>query len=319
LRILIPQGIGDALWALHKVQGLAQKHGDGRIEVSIACSDAANPVECRSLEFVRRFLFVDRAVMHQMPCKPKQQGCLLQPGPPADVNGYYRYISEGPHAVPGIDWLLLPNTSLERGIPLADWLPDIPINWDVMHAFQFKAAELEFAEQLAGRLGPYVVFFMASMTANTTAGHNRGGLWRPDDWIELGRRLRGIGLQIVVVGADYDNAYYDRCVAPHVTGWHNHIGQWDSPQLFAVLNHARFVVSYQSGIGIVPSALGRPLAIFWRARGDSILPNMFVSFEESMASAWVHPDALASGRHLPLIYGRHDVDYIMREIVTRGW
>ncbi|MGH7175312.1 MAG: glycosyltransferase family 9 protein, partial [Minisyncoccia bacterium] len=167
---------------------------------------------------------------------------------------------------------------------------------------------------------PYAVFFCSSYGGNGQAGHNRGGIWRPQDWADLGKRVREMGLDIVVVGSEYDHTYYQQQVRP-LTGkpWHDFIGKWGIGQTFAVIKNAKFVVSYQSGIGIVASYLGVPTAIFWRAKGNSISPDHYISFEEGMASAWTRPDMLAQGKHLPLIYGRHDVNYIVDNITQRGW
>ena len=101
MRILIPQGIGDAIWALHKIQDLAKRKGDGRIHAYIACCNAKSPEESRALEFVRRFRFIERADMWSIKLAKGQQGCLLKPGGMATRDGYYNYIPDGPASVPG--------------------------------------------------------------------------------------------------------------------------------------------------------------------------------------------------------------------------
>ncbi len=316
MKILIPQGIGDCVWALHKVQDVAKKKGDGRIEIFIACADPSNHIESRALEFVRRFKFVEKAEMKWIPTHDRV-GATLLPGNPADENGYYRYISDGEGVVDGIDYTLMPNAALERGIRLEDWLPEFEINWNIMDDFQFTTEE-EARGKLHKRDGEYVAFFPGSESSNTW-GHNRGGIWQPSDWIELGRRIQEtLGVRILVVGAEYDRDYYDKFLKNHVN-WDDHIGRWGIGDTYAILKNARFVISYQSGIGIVSNYLGVPVAIFWRAKGDSINPHFYLSFEEGMASAWARPDMIESGKHLPLIYGRHDVNYIIDEIQKRKW
>jgi len=303
MNFLVPQGIGDSVWALLKIQDISKKIGDGVINVFIACFDPNNISEARSLEFVRRFDFVDKCEMYQMPMAGRQ-GCVLLPGDPADANGLYRYIDSGATTLPGIDFVLIPNYTLERGIRIEDWLPDYEINWDVMDHFKFEETNL---------FKPYVVFFLASTAGNTTAGHNRNSIWTPEQWVELGRRIQKLGCDIIVVGADYDRSYYADYIAPLLREddrWFNCIGAFDIGETFAIVKNARFVVSYQSGIGIVANYMNVPVAIFWRAKGDSISPNSYISFEEEMASAWAKPGV----KFLPLIYSRHDVDYIIKEI-----
>ena len=309
MNFLVPQGIGDSVWALLKIQDISKKIGDGVINVFIACSDANNTSEARSLEFVRRFDFVDKCEMYQMPMAGRQ-GCVLLPGNPADANGLYRYIDSGVTTLPGIDYVLIPNYTLERGIRIEDWLPEYEINWNVMDHFKFQETNLH---------KPYVVFFLASTAGNTTAGHNRNSIWTPEQWIDLGRRMqKEFDCRIVIVGANYDMSYYTDYISPllrHDDKWFNLIGVLDIGQTFAIVKNARFVISYQSGIGIVANYMNVPVGIFWRAKGDSISPNSYISFEEEMASAWAKPGV----KFLPLIYGRHDANYIINEITKQQW
>jgi len=309
MNFLVPQGIGDSVWALLKIQDISKKIGDGVINVFIACSDANNTSEARSLEFVRRFDFVDKCEMYQMPMEGRQ-GCVLLLGAAADANGLYRYIDSGATTLNGIDYVLIPNYTLERGIRIEDWLPEYEINWNVMDHFRFESVK---------RTKQYIVFFMASTSGNTMAGHNRNSLWAPQQWVELGRRIqKEFDCDIFVVGADYDMSYYTDYIKPLLReddNWSNYIGIFNIEGTFSLVKNARFVMSYQSGIGIVANYMNVPIAIFWRAKGDSISPNSYVSFEEGMASAWAKPGV----KHLPLIYGRHDVDYIIDEITKQQW
>jgi hypothetical protein len=304
MNFLVPQGIGDSIWALLKIQDISKKIGDGVINVFIACQDSNNSSEARSLEFIRRFHFVYKCEMYQMPMEGRQ-GCVLLPGAASDDNGLYRYIDNGKTTLPGIDYILIPNYTLERGIRIEDWLPDYAINWNVMDRFKFE--ESSFNKQ-------YVIFFLGSIAGNTTSGHNRNSIWTPQQWVELGRRIqKEFGCYIFVVGADYDMSYYTDYIEPLLNkndNWFNFIDMFNIGQTFAMVKNARFVISYQSGIGIVANYMNVPTAMFWRAKGDSISPNSYISFEEDMAKAWTKPGV----NYLPLIYGKHDVDYIINEI-----
>jgi len=318
MNFLTPQGIGDTVWALLKIEDAARQLGADAIHVKIACIDPTNKAEARALDFVRRFSFVRSAEMYGIPLSQGQVGPVLLPGDPADAQGYFRYIPDGYTTLPGIDYVLMPNAALERGIRLENWLPQFAINWKAMGSFSFRPEE----ELLAQGLGDnYVVFFLGSRASNTVAGHNRNSIWKPHDWVELGRRLkRKYKCRIMVVGSEHERDYYDNVIKPLLDEpWEDHIGFWGIGQTYAALKKARFVISYQSGIGIVSNYLGVPVGIFWRAKGDSISPHFYASFEESMASAWASPEMIAQGKHMPLIYGKHDVDYVFDEIAKRGW
>lgn len=308
MNLLVPQGIGDSIWALLKVQSIA---GTGPINIFVACMDKNNYAEARALEFISRFSFVNSAQMYEMPMNG-QGGCVLLDGPIADEDGLYRYISDGETTLPGIDYVLMPNAALERGTRLEDWLPQYGVNWRAMDEFRFDE------NILSGK--DYAIFFLGSMESNTRAGHNRNGIWRPEDWVALGEWVkRELGCGVVVVGANYDHSYFLQCVKPLVGGWVDLIGDTEIGQTYSIIKGARFVISYQSGIGIVANYMGVPAGIFWRAKGDSISPDCYISFDERMASAWADPQMIEQGKHMPLIYGRHGVDYIIDEIKRRGW
>lgn len=321
----IPPGIGDSAWALMVMQSIAKQHRDPKIDVRIGCW-ARDGHESRALDFVRRFSFVTSAEMYTMPNRAGQAGPWVQPGPQADENGINRYLPTGPSDLKGIDLQLVPNRSLEEGKRLEEWLPQYEVNWRVMDDWRFTVREVRDADTLASNLGPFVVFFMASLAGNTEAGHNRGPLWTPEQWVELGMWFRTFGLQVVVVGADWDRDYYDQEIAPRLPRdprWHEFIGRWPIGMTYAVLRHAKVCVSYQSGIGIVAHYLGVPTVCWWRQKRpghpeDSISPNSYVAHDERMASAWARPDAVSSGDLMPAIYGKHSLEDITTH-VKRHW
>jgi ADP-heptose:LPS heptosyltransferase len=322
LNFLVPQGIGDSIWCLFKAQDLAKRLDGTKINIKIACWNK-DTIESRALEFIRRFKFVNSAEMYEMP-RNGNHGPVLQIGEPADANGIYRYIPDGYHPqIDSIDYVMIPNAPLERGIRLENWLPQVETNWNIMDDFVFTEDELYKADQFHEKNGPYVAFFMASLASNTTSGHNRSGLWRPEEWIDLGDKIhKKYGVNIVVTGTTWDEDYYNKSIANkvcHKKHWINCISDWPIAQTYAMLKKARFVVSYQSGIGIVAHYMGVPVAIFWRPKGNSISPYSYVSFEEGMASAWARPDMIAAKKFMPCIYGKHKVNDILEFAENNGW
>jgi hypothetical protein len=322
MKFLLPQGIGDSVWALHKVQSIRDAlDPGGPIDIWLTCSER-NILQDRALDFIRRFDFVSSAEMRKnyslhRDCAP---GCL-----PFTPGGYWDYIEDGMYEFEGERCcVLIPNAALERGIRLEQWLPQYAIDWDIFSRFRMTDAERAYGRNVRAKIGPYAAFYPGPLHGNTVEGHNRNMLWKPTDWVALGERIhRELGLLIVVVGAEYDHDYYTHMLAPRLNGasnrWVDLIGRTNIGELFSVTENAKLLISYQSGVGIVSTYLRTPTGIFWRPRGDSISQHGFLSFEEEMASAWVPPTIIQSGAHLPLIYGRHDVDYIMSAIKKRGW
>lgn len=315
MKVIVPTGVGDSCWAMFKVQAVRDKQDPGGpIDVYLVGAPG-HAVDSRALDFVNRFYFVNSA--HMKPCSI-HAGSLYRP------DGTYNYIEDGWYEFDGERYcVLIPNAALEHGIRLEDWLPQYAINWDIFDHFHMTVAERVYAADLHARIGDFAVFYPGPLHGNTVDGHNRGALWKPADWLELGRRVHEeYGLHIVTVGAPYDASYHDLLLAPELAGvpyWTNIIGQTNLGQLWSVTSRAKFVVSYQAGVGIISTYLGTPTAIFWRPHGNSINPIVKLTFDERMASAWVPPKVLDAGGHLPLYYGRHDPAYIMAEVARRGW
>jgi len=320
MRFLLPQGIGDSVWGMLKVQAISSAIGDGSVEIFLNTANE-NPNENRALDFIRRFKFVRKAAMIRTQI-------LASKGQSVDEQGYYRYIDSGPpedlHLIANdIDYVLIPNTPLERGIRLEHWLPEFHTNWDLMKDFQFHSYEVAKAESIVYSLKPFCVFYLGPEGGNTVNGHNRGPMWRPEDWVELGRQISKLGMKIAVVGAYYDSSYYDDYVEPLLQKdgqrWFNLIGHTTIGETFAIIERSEFVISYQSGIGIVAEYLGVPAAIWWRPYGNSISPHFFLSFDEKMNGAWAPPYMIQSKKHFPLYYGRQTPKEIADEISERGW
>lgn len=314
MNFLLPQGVGDTVWVMSKIQNVAKQFGAKTVDVFLNCGDPSQPSQARALDFVRRFRCITSAQMHVV-----GDGSFLKPGPIADERGYFRYLDDGPSKLPGIDFVMIPNGALEKGIRLEHWLPEYEIDWDFAEKYlHFTLSERKLAGVFRDETGPFVAFYLSCKGSNTRSGHNRGPLWRPEQWIELGRIFQEAGLRVVVFGAAYDRDYYDELIKPHVD-WVDAIGRWPLLESLAVILRAQFMISYQCGLAMVPTYLGLRTVIFWRPHGDSLLPNVHVSCNEAMSTAWVPPKVLETGDYLPAFYGRHGVDWIVGEVKSRGW
>jgi hypothetical protein len=317
MKFLTPNGIGDVTWALTKVQAIRDKQDSGgKIEMYLACGDKHDLIQKRAVDFVRRFAFVDS-------CET-MVAALVQP-PPVTPRGYYNYLEDGWYEFYGERYCVLtPNAPLERGIRLEEWLPQYAIDWNIFDQFRIDDSEWSVADKLLAAIGPYACFYPGPLNGNTRDGHNRNGLWSPGEWVALGHCIKhDFGLPIVAVGASYDRAYYDQMIQPLLGpdkhDWIDMVGYTSIGDVYAITSRAKFLISYQAGVGIVATYLGTPTGIFWRCRGDSISPECFLSFENQMASAWVPPAAFAARTHLPLIYTHDTVSSILTEIHSRGW
>jgi len=316
MKFLLPQGIGDSVWALTKIEDVARQEGADSIEVALNCTQDGHYVQSRALDFVRQFAFVSKAQMLVTHIHPDMTG------PPVDKDGRYIYIPDGWKEIRGEKYfVMMPNHALERGIRLEDWLPQYKINWNILDQFCFCAEEIQQADQIKKDLGDYCVFYMGPMAGNTEDGHNRDSLWTPEDWAALGKAFTEQGLKVVLVGASYDQMYWVMQVFPLVEeqGWLDLVGATEIGQTLAIIKQAKFVISYQSGIGIVAEYMGIPTGIFWRPDGNSISSSFYLSFDERMNGGWSPPSMIESGKHMALYYSRHSADWIVEEVKRRGW
>lgn len=322
MRCLVGQGLGDAFWYLLKAKSLAEKFGDGIVDIRLGCWNV-NEIESRATKFLNRFDFVNSAEMYLMP--RNSHGPVLKPGPATDNKGYYRYLDDGKTtSYKDIDFIAIPNAPLEKGIDIKDWLPDVAIDYDIMqNNFAFTDTEIAFGDDFKSKFGDYVVFFMASLGSNTAEGHNRNSLFSPQDWIILGENLHNLyNVNIIVVGAKWDKDYFDKLIKPNIKGkrhWFNYIDQLPIFLTLQVIKNSRFLISYQSGLGIVGNYMESKVAMWWRPYGDSISPHIFTSFDEKMSYCWAKPGTVENKKYMSCIYGRHGVKEILNHIKENSW
>jgi ADP-heptose:LPS heptosyltransferase len=304
-RFCLPTGIGDCVWALTKIRQIAGKRP---IDVVLS-GDPKNTVDHRTVPFLKRFPFIQRVSVKNVPM-------LVDYHKPTDEKGRYNYVPDGLRN--GLHYLV-PNAALEKGVRLEDWLTDVPIDWDIMAQFDWSGTER--AASLAEVYAPFVAFYLGPLAGNTVEGHNRGPLWSPEEWLELGIAMKQRGMNVVVVGAEYDRSYWEDYVKPLVDrarlGWLDTLGKWEIGETLAFLRKAKCFVSYQCGLAMVTHYLGGRVACWWRPDGNTLNVHHLLSFDERFATGWVR---LGSEKdYLGLIYQRASAVDVMHMIDERKW
>lgn len=305
LRVAVPPGIGDALWVLVKIQSLMQQQDVEKIDLIICGGDAEEKIAKRSLDFLRHFSFVHSVEV----TKHSVINPILQVR-----DGSWNYFPVQEHWQGEFDWLLQANDHLERGKRLEDWYPNWKANWDIMRDYRFPMEDSNFGEVMRDVLGSYVVFYMGPEEGNTVIGQNRLSRWAPKQWVQLAEALRDH--HIVVVGAEWDKSYFEKYIVPLGYTFQNRIGKWSISRTLSVIKNAKAYVGYQSGLGVASIYMGIPTVSFWRPYGDSILPNVHLSFREEMSTAWVQQEDLDSGKYYPCIYTRTTPEEIAVHLKT---
>lgn len=305
IAVAVPPGIGDALWAMTKVEAICRSLDAERAELYI-CDGFPR----RSKEFLEQFDFVSKAEYCEWSCVEGQS--------PLNADGTVNYAPSQVNWHGQYDWLLTPNVPLENGQRLEAWLPEFETNWRVMDKWHLSLSELNAGSGMFAKVGPYATVYASSVRGNTIEGHNRGPIWKPEDWLELTKLIRGeLKLAVVFVGAEWDRGYIRSLEAIGCMADCDAVGSHSIGETMAIIRGSRFFLGYQSGLGIAATYMGVPTGMWWRPHGDSILPHAYQSFREDMATAWVPPDA--GEKYMPLLYGRESPRQIVDAIWSRNW
>ncbi len=321
LSLGVMSGIGDAAWSLLLAHGVIRKYGASHVQLHIHHSGDVRAK--RSNNMLARFRFVDEIVGSKFD---------IHAHPPMnDITGHINYIPSGPVALDSpdeFDYRLVFNTFLERGWSLpaiADFfgLSESDINYDFFDDYEEKSSDLRGYNRSINFVGKdYVVFHFGAREPNTTAGLNAGEIWKPEDWLELGRKINSkYGAKIIVIGASYDLDYANDILGRTTDNFYlNVIGQMDITETLALIKRSRFTISFPSGVGIVGPYMNVPTCIFWRAKDNPYHPlHPRSGFEREFATNWAPPEKVETGLYYPAWYGTDTPESIVRHIEAAGW
>jgi hypothetical protein len=305
MRLLMPNGIGDSMWALLKARSIV---GTDKLHIDLS-GNPSNHVDQRAVPFLKRFSFVEDVRVSDI-------RILRNHEHPPNEAGRYDYIADGPF---GSHYALIPNRPLEHGERIETWMPDYPIDWDVIKEFSFEGTERGDREGKA--MAPFAAFYLGPESGHCDEGHNWKWLWEPKHWIQLGAAFARRGLKICVVGAQYDRPFWEKYVRDGVEqdgqSWEDRCGEFEIGDTFAFLKHAKFLISYQCGLGIVLHYLGGKVAMWWRPDQDSLHPRYKICFDDRMKDAWIRPGW--EKNYLGLMYRKETPLDIVHMIDERGW
>ena len=342
LKVAVPPGIGDSLWSMVKIQSI-MKQGNYDL-CTVAIKDT---ILNRGREFLLHFDFINEVTYEDFPIFPigseftgfaargytmlgggqARRSKKMQPDFVAET-GEYIYIDSCEDFLDKYNWLLIANGHLERGHRIETWLPQFDTNLDIgINNFQFTDSEHRIAKVTHQKMlndQPFVVFYLGPKFGNTWNGHNRNSLWTFNDWYNTSILMRNHNpeLLFVIIGAQYDADYAEEFLQ-HIGAegrqhFVNLVGTTEIGVTFSLIKRSKFILSYQSGIGIFSTYLGVPTACFWRPYGNSISQDFFLSVREEMSTAWA-PQWAIDSNYLPLIYTKCSPESIVSACINRQW
>lgn len=239
-RVAVPPGVGDVYWALTKLKALKAKVGAERVEL---CVQRAGPG--RSTLWADMVDFVDTASFH-----PFQPGLAAQTG----------YLAPGP----GVDCVLWPNAIVDKGRPLAEWLPDLPL-------------DIDFPILTEPQGPPRVLVYASSEGINRAWVPNLGVAY----WLALIEHLRLAVGPVTLIGAQWDESFSRKLreKARRPLPYEDMTGKTTLPQVADMLKHARLVVGVISGMTILANHFRTPTVAFYPTAHHPEFPRTWVAAE----------------------------------------
>lgn len=261
LKVGVPPGVGDVYWALTKLVAFRQRYRARRIVLHVQKTSLT-----RALDWSQMVGFVDSTT--EFSFRP-------------DAACYDAGFST---AIRGVDCVLWPNGVLDRGFPLADWMPELgPPDL----SFRIKTAAPPVADVGA-------VVYVSSDSVNAAWCPNMG----PYYWRTLIAELAAqTGQPVVLIGKNWDRTFADSVKGDAV----DLIGQTTLPQVAGLLERARVVVGVICGMTI--------LANHFRTPTVAIHPVIPLD-----PRAWVAPDAPYATVPAPMVPNPGELAAICAEL-----
>lgn len=330
IRIYVPSGIGDVAWTMTKVPSIKKQNQADIIEM-IPQLSAFN----RSDDFLYHFDFVNLVQYEEFDIQPSipyipisipnifNASSLAQENM-VDSKGRYRFIeSTGNFMGDPSSWILIPNGHISEGKRIEQWYPEYQTDIYIANHFRFRDDEVEEAERFHKSFldnHPFIVFYMGPLEGNTIAGYNRNGLWSLYNWYQVAYQIHKINrdVRFLITGAKQDWQYANLFIGSLPNLKEKFINACGCTRIgvsFALIQRSNFLLSFPSGIGIFSVYLNHPTSIFFRPEGNSISPDMYISFDEDMSQCWA-PVEYINTTYFPVFYSRHSPEYIVNRIIN---
>lgn len=284
LRLAFALGIGDCHWALTKVRALRQLHPDRPVHAYVNSSP-------------------NHATWGYLACVPFVDRAEYSNDAPYDVwndlEGTHRdprwSTLDGCQGWRGFDYVLVPNGHLERGEPLATWLPELETEYS--YKLLYESRELERVARLCGQR-PVLLYL--SGTGPNVGFHNY--TWTPNDWRRVITLLNErLDVPVVIVGANTrDDLEYKAEVLNGYNFWYvDLVGKTSIPEYCALIENASVWAGLNSGGGIVSAMRGTPTVMLWSNSDYPIAcVDTRVQLHPNMQRSWLAPDQQGTYRTL---------------------
>ena len=187
---------------------------------------------------------------------------------------------------------LAPNYHLERGKPLADWLPDLPTEFH--YEIPVSEEEQDAAFRCLGGLKRPIV----ALSAASYRGSEAWKTWEVNEWMDFLCKLRELYGQftVLLMGGFWDDLTASLAFDLHKKAFLHRevVGRTSIGAAIEVLRHVDRYVGFSSGLGIISTVLRKPTFMLWPNHqvelSTSWAPPKMLESRQYMMSGWRNPD-----------------------------
>ena len=293
LKIGVPSGIGDWSWCWSKLYAIR----DQITEILIA-----DGWPYRTTPYVELCWSPEERAARPLDPKGQTHGCAYgtftyqaigvfeNVNEIASIPGYTPTWADVMEKVGGYSQILLqPNTHLEAGRSLADWLPDLPTEYHYPLYVPHETADA--VRKLLNRF--LTTKPLVGISCASYRGSEAWKTWDRPEWTSLIQEIIRHGWQPVLLGGNWDDLTSGVAAALDLPDL---VGRTNVPEMVALLGHLDAYIGFSSGLGVIRTVLNKPALSLW--------PD----FQKELSTAWAPPDMLSAGRYVACPYRDPIVD-----------
>lgn len=295
MKIIVPAGIGDWSWLWSKL--IHVKHEIDKVRV-------IDGAPRRTVPYVKACGVEDADYDIDFEGDPSitrgQYQMILTVESAMGYMWHHRPTWEKIRSLPGtqVNLLIEANQHLENGLPLHEWLPDLPTDYHYpLYVSESDRAMARKKTEIAingnGREpghpmkeGPVVGFSCASYK-----GSDAWDTWGREQWVEFLKRIMTLGWRPLAVGGSWDDLTYTVALdldLPHT------VGKTSVTEMIEQMAILDAYIGFSSGMNVIRTVLNKPAMALW--------PCNQKCDQKELSRSWVPPHMLESERYVASIW-----------------
>lgn len=198
--------------------------------------------------------------------------------------------------------LIEANSHLEAGLPLAEWLPDLPVDYHYplyVSDADKKSGREKTMKAIVGTKrepghpmseGPVVGFSCASYK-----GADAWDTWGREQWIDFLKRIMAMGWRPLAVGGGWDDLTYTVALELDLPFT---VGKTSVTEMIEQMNYLDAYIGFSSGMNVIRTVLNKPAMALW--------PCNKKMDQKELSRSWAPPHMLESGRYEAVMWNPVD-------------